>query len=289
MKPLISIVIPAYNAALYIENTLTSIIKQEFKNFEVLIINDGSIDETLKLVQTISSKDSRIKVKSIQNSGVSIARNEGLKAVNTLYVLFLDADDLISPNFLQSRIDFLEENQEYSICGSEIFTFNSTNTSPTSTMHAPNENGLLDLLLYKNSIASIPSNLIFRTETLIKNKVWFRSNLSSTADKFFLIELFNKGILSKNIENSPLFYRVHENSMSQKISLNLYNDNLTFFKLLLKESLVPNSIKLEMKIKNYYILTGLTKKLNLLHFTFFYGLKYSFFSSLLFCKRRLYK
>ena len=274
MIPLLSIIIPAYNAELYLKNTIDSVLCQSFQNFDIVIINDGSTDNTLEIIKAASKNDSRIKYKTIPNSGVSNARNEGLKSAKSKYVLFLDADDLLSTNFLQDRITFLEAHQEYSICGSSISTFTNEGEYIDTAMHAPTENGLNEILLYDPSVASIPSNLIIRADKIKIKGIKFRSSLNSTADKFFLLELFKAGFISKSIENAPLYYRIHENSMSQKISKKLFDDNLNYFKLIVKEKIVPSNILLEVKQKNYYILAGLSKKLKLYHKTFYFLMKY---------------
>lgn len=274
MIPLLSIIIPAYNAELYLKNTIDSVLCQSFQNFDIVIINDGSTDNTLEIIKAASKNDSRIKYKTIPNSGVSNARNEGLKSAKSKYVLFLDADDLLSTNFLQDRITFLEAHQEYSICGSTISTFTNESEHILTAMNAPNGNGLRNILLYDPTVASIPSNLIIRADKIKIKGIKFRSSLNSTADKFFLLELFNAGFKSKSIEGSPLYYRIHGNSMSQKISKKLFDDNLNYFNLLLKEKIVPSNILLKVKQKNFYILAGLSKKLKLYHKTFYFLMKY---------------
>lgn len=274
MIPLLTIIIPAYNAELYLKNTIDSVLLQSFQNFDIVIINDGSTDNTQEIIKAISKNDARIKYKTIPNSGVSNARNDGLKLAKSKYVLFLDADDLLSTNFLEDRITFLETHPKYSICGSSITTFTDEGEYIETAMHAPTENGLREILLYNPTIASIPSNLIIRADRLKKNDLSFRSSLNSTADKFFLLELFKAGFKSKSIKNSPLYYRIHSNSMSQKISKKLFDDNLNYFNLIVSEDLVPSDILIKVKQKNNFILAGLSKQLKLYHKTLKYGLKF---------------
>lgn len=274
MSKNISIVIPVFNAELYIEQTIRSILNQTFQDFEIIIINDGSTDNTSEIIEKIAFDEGRVNIISILNSGVSIARNEGLKFAKSKYVLFLDADDLLSTNFLEDRITFLEAHQEYSICGSSITTFTDVGEYNETAMHAPTENGLREILLYDPTTASIPSNLIIRADRLRKNDISFRSSLNSTADKFFLLELFKAGFKSKSIKNSPLYYRIHSNSMSQKISKKLFDDNLKYFNLIVSEDLVPADILIKVKQKNNFILAGLSKKLKQFHKTLYFLMSY---------------
>lgn len=105
---MISIVIPLYNKEEYIEKTLNSIRKQSFKDFECIVVNDGSTDKSVSIVETFL-EDSRFKLYSIPNSGVSCARNFGvLKATND-YVSFLDADDYWHENFLYEMVKLIHE------------------------------------------------------------------------------------------------------------------------------------------------------------------------------------
>ena len=96
MNSEISIIIPAYNAGKFIENTLKKLEHQSFKNFEILIVNDGSTDDTQLVVENFMSKTIlNIKLINQENKGEGEARNMGLKYANGEYILFLDADDYL--------------------------------------------------------------------------------------------------------------------------------------------------------------------------------------------------
>ncbi|OUQ00230.1 glycosyltransferase family 2 protein [Lactobacillus gallinarum] len=99
---LFSIIVPVYNAEKYIENTLHSVINQDESNFEVIAVNDGSTDNSLKIIKKIARNDGRIKVYSQKNKGVSYARNLGLDKAKGRYILFLDSDDELPPHTLSS-------------------------------------------------------------------------------------------------------------------------------------------------------------------------------------------
>jgi glycosyltransferase involved in cell wall biosynthesis len=94
--PSISVVIPAYNAAKYICRTIESVLCQEFSDFEIIVVNDGSIDNTLAVLSTIN--DPRLSVIQQSNAGVSTARNFGIEQSTAEYIYFLDADDVLAPN-----------------------------------------------------------------------------------------------------------------------------------------------------------------------------------------------
>ena len=91
----ISVLIPAYNAEKYIEKCLKSITEQSLKNIEIIVVNDGSIDRTLEILEKLKNEDNRIKIITQKNQGVSSARNTALTYAKGEYILWMDADDWI--------------------------------------------------------------------------------------------------------------------------------------------------------------------------------------------------
>lgn len=109
--PFFSIVIPLYNAALYIETTLKSIFAQTYQDFEIIIINDGSTDGGEKLAEAIGGP--RIRIIHQQNAGVSVARNVGIQAARGEFIAFMDADDAWKTNHLELVAQFFKKNPDY--------------------------------------------------------------------------------------------------------------------------------------------------------------------------------
>lgn len=99
---LFSIIIPVYNSEKYIRNCLDSILAQTFNDFEVVIIDDGSTDNTFEILENYSKVNSRIQVYHFANAGVSISRRRGISLAQGEYILFVDSDDTISPRLLQT-------------------------------------------------------------------------------------------------------------------------------------------------------------------------------------------
>ena len=91
----VSVIVPIYNAAEYLENNIYSIINQTYRNIEIILVDDGSTDDSLEICEKVKSKDSRIKLISKENGGVSTARNEGLKKATGKWVMFMDPDDYL--------------------------------------------------------------------------------------------------------------------------------------------------------------------------------------------------
>lgn len=106
---MISVIVPAYNAEKTIEKCLGSIASQSYKNLEIIVVNDGSKDSTEKIVHDLALKDTRIKLISVPNGGVSYARNNGLEHVTGDYVTFVDADDTIEPDMYEHLIGLFDK------------------------------------------------------------------------------------------------------------------------------------------------------------------------------------
>lgn len=121
--PIVSIIVPAYNQQDYISETLDSVLSQTYQNWECVIMNDGSTDDTPSIAESYSAKDRRFKLYSQPNGGLSSARNSAIQHARGEYILPLDADDLISPTYVEEAIrrflDYPETKLVY--CKADIF------------------------------------------------------------------------------------------------------------------------------------------------------------------------
>jgi glycosyltransferase involved in cell wall biosynthesis len=117
-NPKVTVLMPAYNAAKYIDDAITSVLTQSFTDFELLIINDGSTDKTEEIIR--SYHDPRIVLISQENKGVAAALNLGLIHARAHYIARFDADDICYPNRLKVQYDFITAYPEYSIIGSAV-------------------------------------------------------------------------------------------------------------------------------------------------------------------------
>lgn len=109
---LVSVIIPIYNAEKHLHNSLNSVINQDYKNLEIILVNDGSTDNSVVECQKYIEKDKRIKLINQRNLGVSAARNNGFHYCNGEYICFVDSDDIIEKNMISNLIEILE----YSNC-----------------------------------------------------------------------------------------------------------------------------------------------------------------------------
>ena len=114
-NPLVSVIIPVYNKRRFIKETIDSVVNQSYQNLEIIVVNDGSTDDSLDIVNTF--KDSRMYIFSQPNSGVEHARNFGFSKSVGSFVTFHDADDLMSHDRLKKQIDFFVSNEDLVLVG----------------------------------------------------------------------------------------------------------------------------------------------------------------------------
>ncbi len=115
--PLVSVIIPVYNASKYIENTIESILNQTYQNFEIIVVDDGSTDTTVEKVNEIEKQDTRIKLIKKSNGGCPSARNLGIENADGVYLQFVDSDDTLQPNMLFSMLESYNDEIDLVICG----------------------------------------------------------------------------------------------------------------------------------------------------------------------------
>ncbi|HEM3725309.1 TPA: glycosyltransferase family 2 protein [Streptococcus suis] len=150
--PLVSVIIPMYNAAQFIQETIQSVLAQTYQAFEILVVDDQSIDNSMAIVQSLMDKDNRITLlQNKVNAGVAVARNAGVAKARGRFISFLDADDLWLPDKLETQVKFMLEN-------AYAFTF-------TSYQFA-NEKGVA----IKSPI-HVPGRLTYK-EALRKHTIW---------------------------------------------------------------------------------------------------------------------
>ncbi|MBT1173172.1 glycosyltransferase family 2 protein [Bifidobacterium sp. MA2] len=117
IMPLVSIIIPAYNAENTIARTIKSALLQDYSNLEVIVVDDGSADSTLSICRDLAEKDSRAKIFTIKNSGPSAARNYALSKAKGLYVCFMDADDEMKPKMISQLVSNMTDDTDLVTCG----------------------------------------------------------------------------------------------------------------------------------------------------------------------------
>lgn len=234
----ISIIIPAYNVENYIGKTIDSIIKQDFKDIEIIVINDGSIDNTKKVVEKFLQYDNRIKLIDIDNSGVSNARNIGLANSNGKYVMFIDSDDWIAENALSKLWRFSEE-LDLDIVSFNFYKAYENKIEKIRTNEVneiiTGEQGVKEILINKMS-PSVCDKMIKRD--LFNNEFRFEKSIKMGEDLLMSIKLCSNAKKIGKLEDAYYYYYMRNDSVTHKVNEDIYSisDSLLFIKEFLEKN-----------------------------------------------------
>ncbi|MBG3130098.1 MULTISPECIES: glycosyltransferase family 2 protein [Proteus] len=198
----VSIIIPAYNAEKWIERCIKSCINQTYKNIEIIIINDGSQDNTDELCQYYVSMDNRIIYKNIDNVGVSNARKLGLDISNSSYVLFLDSDDYINNDCIEILISY----KDYDLIIGQANYVNNHNEILSNTKYEIKKNIISSYLRGKLPTSLWP--ILFKKKIL--DEEYLVSNLKVSEDFIILSRIITKTKKIKVI-NDKVYNQVRHN------------------------------------------------------------------------------
>ena len=219
---MVSIVIPSYNAEKHIIETINSVLSQSYKDWELILIDDGSTDNTAAIIKRFSENDNRIKSYHQDNSGVSIARNYGLQKSSGEFIAFLDADDVWLPFFLEKKVNYLLNHPTIGAVNSKVtFIDGESNSIEGSAEGMKNEDVEGILTFNTKNKTTGPSGILCRKEC-VKKIGGFNKKLSNTADKMFYLDL-SKETTIINLDEFLWLYRFHDESMHKNI-LNMVND-----------------------------------------------------------------
>ncbi|QDJ90694.1 glycosyltransferase family 2 protein [Acinetobacter haemolyticus] len=207
---LVSVVLPAYNAELYIKEAIDSVLAQSFADFELIVINDGSVDKTEDVI--LSYNDSRIVyVKNEENLGLIGTLNKGMSLAKGKYIARMDADDICFPQRFAKQVDFLEKNPDYVICGTAAYRFYD-DISDGKAFNPPLNDANIRVRLFFNS-AFIHPSVMFRADVIRDHHLRFSDDYKYAEDYFFWMDLlkYGKGF---NLKEKLLYYRVVETSQT---------------------------------------------------------------------------
>lgn len=232
MGDLVSIITPSYKSRDYIAETIKSVQSQTYKNWEMLIIDDNSPDDSNIIIEKFMERDNRIKlIKLDRNQGPAIARNIGISNAKGKYIAFLDSDDLWCPQKLEKQINFMKKNNIY-FSYSSYFVIDKS--GKTIGKFITRENADYKSLLKTNYIGCL--TVIYDCEQI--GKIFMPENLDKHEDYVTWLNIIKKIGNAKGIIEPLAYYRVRENSFSaSKITVAKYQwkiyreiENLNLFK-----------------------------------------------------------
>lgn len=219
MNDLVSIITPTYNSAKYIEFTIDSVIKQTYRNWEMIIVDDNSLDETVEIIQKHIHFDDRIKLIELdKNYGPAIARNKAIENAKGKFISFLDSDDIWMPSKLEKQVNFLKKNN-YPICFTTYELIDKNNHRLNKVLHAVR---CLDLHNYLKDTRIGFSTSMINKEIVGKFEMM---NIRTRQDGQLWIFLMKRGFKAYGIDEILCQYRVHKDSISAnkiKATINIW-------------------------------------------------------------------
>ncbi len=244
----VSIIIPVYNMEKYVEKTILSILNQSYSSFEVIIIDDGSTDDSYSICKKYADEDQRIKLYSQANSGVSAARNAGIKYANGKYLIFVDSDDELLENSIQSRIatlsnaeliitDFYDyyEDSDSLICEREINNTTLKSKQMIKELIFPRKFGYQGYLW----------NKLFLTQIIKKNRIFFDETIHYNEDRLFIYMYLKKCKHVQIINEKTYKYVHHINSKMWDAEHEVFDDKilteLDAFEIIKKDNVNPKN------------------------------------------------
>lgn len=162
-SPLISVIIPVYNVERYLPRCLDSVVNQTYRNLEIFLINDGSTDRGPEICDEYASKDPRIVVIHKENGGVSDARNRAIDVMTGSYVTFIDSDDYVDEDYVETLYNMIaEDNTELSICSHQVIYDTGKNIRvATGERSVPDSKTALERILYDEGIPLSPWSKLY--------------------------------------------------------------------------------------------------------------------------------
>lgn len=266
----ISIIIPVYNVENYLKKCLDSCINQTFKNIDIIVVDDGSTDNSLSIAKEYAAKDKRIHLISQKNEGVSVARNKGIENSNSDWIMFLDSDDWLELDALE-KMDEIVKKEKCDILITGFYENDSKKEKKSRFLNFNekhfNKNNNIELIksaIYETSISQkkistnigVPWAKLYNRKYLVDNNIKFKKGLKRMQDMIFNLDAFYN---SDNIfyNDIPLYhYRLQNNSVTKKFSKDFYYTSIDILKYI-SNFINKNSLEKELidfyKIKSFLL------------------------------------
>ncbi|MBO8433782.1 MAG: glycosyltransferase family 2 protein [Tyzzerella sp.] len=251
----VSLIIPVYNVEKYIDKCLKSAVNQTFKDMEIIIVNDGSTDNSIEIVNRYIKKYDNIKLISQENKGLSSARNVGIKESSGNYIAFADSDDYFSKKFIEDMYNtIINEKSDIVVCGFKRIDENKKPNIKNRKLKYKtiSSDKALDMLINDIFINNFAWNKLYKKELFTENDIYFPEG-KTYEDMYVMYKLFHK---SKKISiiNKKLYCYVQ-----RKSSITYHFKEKNFYDILgglydMKSYLIDNNIY-KKHLFSYHILT----------------------------------
>ncbi len=224
VAPMISVIMPVYNAQRTVTDAVTSILEQSYDNFEFIIIDDCSQDQTWAILNELAAKDSRIKLwRNRANRKLPSTLNLAISKASGKYIARMDADDISLPNRLLIQLEFLEKNPEIGVCGSYSEIYDEDMEKMVGKLMYPTNHELITVYMHL-LINVIVHPTVFMRSSLLNKDLRYSEKMSSNAEDYDLwLRMLANGVKFANIPETLLKYRSYTQQTS-KINLQKINN-----------------------------------------------------------------
>lgn len=249
MSELVSIILPVYNGEKFIKKSIDSLLNQSYKNFELIIINDGSTDNSDLIIKNYLPNH-KIKYYSRENQGLVVTLNEAIKKCKGNYIARMDQDDICYPNRIEKQLDFLIEN-DLDICGTSYEVVNE-NEKVLKVVKTFKKN--FEIIISAMLVPFAHPSIMFRNLFQSENLSYGNGHTLFAEDYDLWIKMINKRLRFGNLDDILIKYRISSNSMTKtnkiQIFKEVYNKSVSFNK--------ENKLRLLVSYENI-LLCGLNR------------------------------
>lgn len=229
---LVSVIVPVYNGEKYLENCINSILSQTYRELEIIIINDGSRDNTSKIARRLVIKNKRIIYIEQENKGVSYTRNKGIDLAKGEFITFIDADDSIEINYIELLVNKMKiDNLDLATCGYiDISIYGDIKLNDFYKSNSILDRNEFIRCIFKG-VGGTLWGKIFRSELINKNNIRMNHNIFMCEDMLFVLKYAMKCNSFGAVEESLYNYnRKNEDSISSRINFNYFNNLIEVIK-----------------------------------------------------------
>lgn len=210
-KPLVSIIVPVYNIEQYVLRCLKSLTEQGYRNLEIIVVDDGSMDKSGTFCDEFAKVDERVKVYHLKNGGLSNARNYGVKKANGDIIAFVDGDDSVDANYISVMVDEMNRSDaDIVICG--------YNDVVPEAIVMNGEDATIKLLTRQENLEIVAWNKLYRKSLFVDNSIWYPVG-EKNEDSLTTYKLLEAAAKVAYVDKSLYHYMIREGSIMNKVKM----------------------------------------------------------------------
>ena len=237
----ISVIIPVYNVEEYLSECIGSVLNQTYKDLQIICINDGSTDNSLKILNDYAVKDSRIVLVSQENQGVSTARNKGINVAEGEYITFLDPDDWFEPELIEFALKAINNSHSDIAIFCPNYLKNNKKEINKEQLEYLSEAKEKRYKHYRNNLVNYSWDKLYRTDFIKKNNIKFCEQIDQTEDVLFSLECLSHNPKIEYIPKCLYNYRINRAGSAMTNYSKLVVNQIKAFKTMLDCEFYINS------------------------------------------------